>query len=57
MAINSRSNEEFLVKALEDQLKILCFVNWMISKVVFHGVFIKVKYYQNWMAAIEEHLS
>jgi hypothetical protein len=43
MAINSSSNKEFLVKTLEDQLKSLCCIYYMISKVVFLGHGVKVK--------------
>ena len=37
MTINSTSNEEFLDKTLEDQLKSLCCIYYMRSKVVFLG--------------------
>ena len=35
MAINSTSTEEFSVQTLEDQLKSLCCIYYMISKVFF----------------------
>jgi len=43
MAINSTSNEEFPVMTLEGQLKSLCCIYYMISKVVFLGHCVKVK--------------
>ena len=44
VAINSTSNEEFLVKALEDQQTSLCCIYYMISKVIFLGHCVKMKY-------------
>jgi hypothetical protein len=43
MVINSTNNEEFPVKILEDQLKSLCCIYYMISKVVFLGHCVQVK--------------
>jgi len=40
---NSTSNEKFSVKTLEDQLKSMCCIYYMISKVVFLGHCVKVK--------------
>jgi len=53
MAINSTSNEEFPVKTLEDQQKSMCCIYYMISKVIFLGHCVKVKYsYQNKMEGV-----
>jgi len=41
---NSTSNEEFPVKALEDQQKSPCCIYYMISKVIFLGLCVKMKY-------------
>ena len=43
MAINSTSNEEFPDKTLEDQLKSLCCIYYMINKIVFLDHCINVK--------------
>ena len=53
VAINSTSNEEFPVKALEDQQKSPCCIYYMISKVIFLGHCVKMKYsYQKWMEEV-----
>ena len=53
VAINSTSNEGFPVKRLEDQQKSLCCIYYMISKVIFFGHCVKVKYsYQNRMEGV-----
>ena len=53
MAINSTSNEKFPVKILEDQQKSLYCIYYMISKVIFLGHCVKVKYsYQNRMERV-----
>ena len=53
VAINSTSNEEFPVKALEDQQKSPCCIYYMISKVIFLGLCVKIKYsYQNRMEGV-----
>ena len=44
VAINSTSNEEFPVKVLDDQQKSLCCIYYMISKVIFLGLCVKMKY-------------
>ena len=44
VAINSTSNEEFPVKALEDQQKSPCCIYYMISKVIFFDLCVKMKY-------------
>ena len=44
VAINSTSNEEFPVKALEDKQKNPCCIYYMISKVIFFGLCVKMKY-------------
>ena len=54
MSINSTSNEEFPVKILEDQQKSLYCIYYMISKVIFLGHCVKVKYsYQTIMEGVE----
>ena len=58
MAINSTSNEEFPVKALEDQQKSLCYIYYMISKIIFFGHYVKVKYnYQKRMEGVYYNIS
>ena len=53
MLINNTSNEEFLVKTLEGQQKSLCYIYYMISKIIFLGHYVKVKYnYQKWMEGV-----
>jgi hypothetical protein len=53
MAINSASKEEFQVKILEDQLKSLCCIYYMISKVIFLGHCVKMRYdYQERMEGV-----
>jgi len=58
VAINSTSNEEFPVKALEDQQKSPCCIYYMISKVIFLGHCVKMKYsYQKRTEEVREKKS